>query len=418
MKKVVTTALAMAITVGMFSFDSGAESKVFGKNRTETSIKASDYVDSKTLVLVNGYNFADALSSYNIVASKNAKLILVDDNTDISGLIKKKAIETVYLIGGENTLKGKAVKDAQMLVKNIKRISGNDRYETNRKTLVESGYTRVGVADGRNYPDALSSSGLLKKEKLGIMLVDGSKGYKTDNTVEYTFGGKKSVAQDGGKRLSGKDRYETSRAINRELGTAGNTVFTSGTNFADALSALNFVNKPEGVAIVLTEGTLNDADMITSDNYKEKYGKMPETFIVGGNLKVALNKEKVEEKKLEDSEKASDKSDEKKKLEDSEKTSDKSDEKKEETYKPKYEGKDRKDLEIEFEVKKDLADYYGKMAEGKKKLAYLIVGRDYARAREEMDLYNQYAEEYNKLSNDVYDIGIELGLDMPFPDFK
>lgn len=46
------------------------------------------------------------------------------------------------------------------------------------------------VADGRNYPDALSSFGLLKSKNLGLKLVDGARPYTSNRQVVYTFGGK------------------------------------------------------------------------------------------------------------------------------------------------------------------------------------------------------------------------------------
>lgn len=87
-----------------------------------------------------------------------------------------------------------------MVVKDVQRIAGADRYETNKATLRATDYDKVGVADGRNFPDALAASGLLKKYNLGLLLVNGAKPYSTAKQVEYTFGGTDSVKQDGGKR--------------------------------------------------------------------------------------------------------------------------------------------------------------------------------------------------------------------------
>lgn len=88
-------------------------SHVAGVDRIETSFLLSNYVKSKILVMANAYNFADALSSYNLVSSKKAKLILVSDNTNITDLLKNEDIQKVYLIGGERTLKGRPVEDAK-----------------------------------------------------------------------------------------------------------------------------------------------------------------------------------------------------------------------------------------------------------------------------------------------------------------
>lgn len=278
-KKLVTIGLTSAIMFGVFGSYAKADDDGFryiaGKDRVETSILASNYVDSDILVLANAYSFADALSSYNLVASKGAKLILVKDDTDISGILRDKGIRTVYLVGGEKTLKGKPVEDAKKIADEVNRVSGRDRYETNEKSLQIGGYESVGVADGRNYPDALAASGLLKKENLGLMLVDGSKTYATSRDVKYIFGGINSVRQIGGNRLAGGNRYDTCTTINMKIDNAKNIAFVSGKNFADALSSLNIINYAEDTSIVLTEG-----DLGTYVNDKSL-----NLFAVGGELK-------------------------------------------------------------------------------------------------------------------------------------
>ena len=302
-KKTMAIGLSSMMVLGCFGGSSKAEVKkielfnyIAGDDRVETSIKASRYSDSKTLVLASAYNFADALSSYNIVSSKNAKLILVGENTDIEDLMRSQGIEKVYLVGGENTLKGKPVADAKMVVRDVQRIAGADRYETNKATLKVSDYDKVGVADGRNFPDALAASGLLKKYNLGLLLVNGAKPYDTVKQVEYTFGGTDSVKQDGGRRIAGIDRYNTSREINRVVGIARNLVFASGQKWADALSALNFVNLKGGMALVSTEGHVdfdNDFKVTKASlEYKDLFGRV---FVVGGDLNKYINKRVIEE---------------------------------------------------------------------------------------------------------------------------
>ena len=302
-KKTMAIGLSSMMILGCFGGNSKAEVKkielfnyIAGDDRVETSIKTSRYSDSKTLVLASAYNFADALSSYNIVSSKNAKLILVGENTDIEDLMRSQGIEKVYLIGGENTLKGKPVADAKMVVKDVERIAGADRYETNKATLKVSDYDEVGVADGRNFPDALAASGLLKQHNLGLLLVNGAKPYDTVKQVRYTFGGTDSVKQDGGRRISGIDRYKTSREINRVIGVARNLVFASGQKWADALSALNFVNLKGGMALVSTEGHVDfDNDFKVTEaslEYKDLFGRV---FVVGGDVNKYINKRVIEE---------------------------------------------------------------------------------------------------------------------------
>lgn len=302
-KKTMAIGLSSMMILGCFGGNSKAEMKkielfnyIAGDDRVETSIKASRYSDSKTLVLASAYNFADALSSYNIVSSKNAKLILVGENTDIEDLMRSQGIEKVYLIGGENTLKGKPVADAKMVVKDVERIAGADRYETNKATLRTADYDKVGVADGRDFPDALAASGLLKKYNLGLLLVNGAKPYDTVKKVEYTFGGTDSVKQDGGKRIAGIDRYKTSREINKEVYLARNLVFASGQKWADALSALNFVNLKGGMALVSTESPTDNDDFKVTDRsfeYNEMLGRF---FVIGGDLNKYIDKRVIEDR--------------------------------------------------------------------------------------------------------------------------
>ena len=301
-KKTMAIGLSSMMILGCFGGSSKAEEKkielfnyIAGDDRVETSIKASRYSDSKTLVLASAYNFADALSSYNIVSSKNAKLILVGENTDIEDLMRSQGIEKVYLIGGENTLKGKPVADAKMVVRDVQRIAGADRYETNKATLRTADYDKVGVADGRNFPDALAASGLLKKYNLGLLLVNGAKPYDTVKKVEYTFGGTDSVKQDGGKRIAGTNRYTTAKEINKEVYIARNLVFASGKKWADALSALNFVNLKGGMALVSTEGHSDSDDFKVTDRYLKENELSGNFFVVGGDVNLWFHKKEVEE---------------------------------------------------------------------------------------------------------------------------
>ena len=149
--------------------------KLAGKTRVETATETAKLVNSKTLILANGYSFADSLSAQNVANKTGGKVQLVSKNTDIYSLYKDKGIEKIYIVGG---MVDKAVIDsARKITSNITIFDGDDRYETNEKTLKGFGFDKVGVADGRNFPDALSASPLLKKKGLGLKLVNGSKSY-------------------------------------------------------------------------------------------------------------------------------------------------------------------------------------------------------------------------------------------------
>lgn len=246
-----------------------------GEDRVLTSIYASRLYKSDTLVVASANEFADALSAYNLVKKFNSRLILVNNDSNIISELSN--IKTVYIVGGEKSLSGKVINDIKSNVSNVKRVSGVDRYATNKETLKISDYKEVGVADGRNFPDALSASGLLSNKGLGLMLTDGSKSYTTSLTVKYTFGGNSSVIQSGGKRLAGYDRYKTSEAINREFNSSTKVV-ADGSQFADALSAINVLNL--GNANVILVNTSLDKNLLKDAK---------DVYIIGGLVKLNDN---------------------------------------------------------------------------------------------------------------------------------
>lgn len=250
-KKILTLCLSLSTILSIFATASQANTKntirVSGYNRSETSFKTSkinmDNFHNKNIVIADGYNFADALSAMNIANKFNASLLL-DSNYPVNDTLVEHYMDSaqaknIFLIGGKECKKYTKSKYNNT---NIIHIYGKDRYETNEKSLKISGYKDIGVASGENYADALSSYSLLRKTNIGLKLVKPNSDYKLNGyRVRYTFGGKQSVRKDGGERIAGSNRYETSAKI-AEKTNYQNVAFVSGNSFADALSAINLVN--------------------------------------------------------------------------------------------------------------------------------------------------------------------------------
>ena len=282
-KKILSKMALSMFLIGLMSAgvyaDSAKSVDISGKDRYETSTKAAKLVKSDTVILASGKNYADSLSAYNIASSKHAKLILVNEKTDVEKELKDQNIKKVYIVGGSSVVSSELENKVKKVVPNTMRLAGKNRYETNQMTLKESGVKSVGVADGRNFPDALGASGLLNKLGLGIQLVDGSKPYIPTKEVIYTLGGKNSVKQENGRRLAGKDRYETNRMINSEIGKTEVTTVVDGRDFPDALSAINVVSS-KGGSMLLTDNTEKTID--------EKYtNDIQEPYVVGGRKSVS-----------------------------------------------------------------------------------------------------------------------------------
>lgn len=141
---------------------------------------------------------------------------------------------------------GKPVKAERNI--NVIRIAGADRFETAEKIadkVIELGgnANEYALANGLNFPDALSGGAYCAKFKLPLLLSDGkSVPEKFRNKPAIVFGGEGVVNPDGinlKKRLAGKDRFETSKAIAMDgFGDFNNITIASGFNFYDALSAV------------------------------------------------------------------------------------------------------------------------------------------------------------------------------------
>ena len=163
------------------------------------------------------------------------------------------------------------------------RIYGQTRYDTavtvaNQEKSESEKFKNVIVADGENYPDALSGGYLAKLKNAPILLVHSSVENDIVNYIEeniepegtvYILGGTGAVSSAFESkikakgilvdRLGGRTRYDTNLKIleeaRKEAGTDSEGILVcTGEGYADSLSA-SAVGEP----ILLVENTLSDA---------------------------------------------------------------------------------------------------------------------------------------------------------------
>lgn len=282
--KSIGIALAMAVVVGGITPGVYADTttnkteveRIGGADRTETSLKVLEKLGGvKKTYLVNGYQFSDALSIAPVAAANNEGIVLATKgNVDAS--LSKQGISEVTLVGGENSISSSVEKSLASKFK-TKRIAGTDRYKTSEMIVESTGKKEVGVATGKDFPDALSSGAFLAKKNLPLLLVNG----KTQTSLPqglkglYTFGGKSSVANDFGKRIAGANRYETSEKIAEEFGKSDVVVLASGTNFADALAAAPLAKKMNAPIVLVKKDSL-------SENAKKLVKEAKKVYVIGG----------------------------------------------------------------------------------------------------------------------------------------
>ena len=297
-----TLALSMVLPIGVVNADkqntqqqekSQQVTRISGKDRITTSVEISKsaYTTSENVVLASGFNFADALSAGQLASALNAPLLLSSQNkldSQTKNEIERLKAKKVYVVGGDNAISKSGV-DTTLKSKNIDvtRLEGQDRYSTSQKVMKKTkeiiNPEYLLIASGKNFPDALAATSFFVNHKSVMVLSDGVT-YPQSNLQEIAIGGVNQLPLKGftGRRVSGKDRYETALEIAKlSFDKNNNAILASGQVFADSLSAVSLTKK-HNAPIILTQ-----SDSLTEN--AKKYLNDKNVFIVGGE-KTVVNK--------------------------------------------------------------------------------------------------------------------------------
>ncbi|MDB1948009.1 cell wall-binding repeat-containing protein [Clostridium tertium] len=187
------------------------------------------------------------------------------------------------------------------------RIYGSNRYETSYE-LFKNGWSSseyAVIAPGLDYPDALCATPLATKYNAPIVLAENtslknqqtllnllkSKGVKTvflvggTGVIPSSFESELSAQGISSKRLGGKNRYETSVEIAKQVGnSSGEVSIVSGLDFADGLS-ISSVAATRNMPILLTEKNQLPSEVL---NYLNGLNTS-KTYIIGSSGAVSDN---------------------------------------------------------------------------------------------------------------------------------
>ncbi len=317
----------------------GHFTRLEGADRYATAIEVSnekfDPKDADTVVIVGGEALMDGLSAVPLAAAKNAPILLshpksgLNDATlsEISRACRDLNRKTVYVVGGENSVPEKAVKQLEdKFGAVVVRVSGSDRYDTSLEVAkrltydkdVTPGTSNLFITGGEGAADAMSVSPVAatKSNGLGDNTVYGSgsvtpilvvpKDSVKRSTREfiddfggqgYIIGGESTVSTNAYRdlnqamsqritRIAGSDRFDTNVQILKKFyakdssaaGAAnkivvGGAIFASGDNkyLVDAQTAGPLAAE-ENAPIVLAGSKLtNDqVDLLKNDGLLSK----------------------------------------------------------------------------------------------------------------------------------------------------
>ncbi|WP_180946906.1 cell wall-binding repeat-containing protein [Peptostreptococcus faecalis] len=178
--------------------------RISGLDRYETSnqlMKKSNIY--KNIIIVDGKDFPDALTSVALATKLKAPIVL-NNTKNITDIKNNKSVEKIYIVGGEKSV---PAMDTNIL-NNTTRLSGENRYETAIKVANEVSGNKNILVKGTDYPDALSSINLIKKDyNRNILLtrfdkIDSKVKSITDKNETLILGGYNSVKEG----LIGKEK--------------------------------------------------------------------------------------------------------------------------------------------------------------------------------------------------------------------
>lgn len=303
-------------TYGQTTFKS--YDRLGGLTRYETSkIIADSFIAGQqgqldNVIIATGNDFPDSLTGATLSKKYNAPILLVNLSPQYSqeacDYINKNVKKDghIYILGGNGVVDDSFVnyfKSQGFQQNNIVRIFGADRNKTSvaiANQLSPSTGTPVILAVYNNFPDALSISSVAGKngwpilltdsntlnpeianyissEKPGTIYIVGGTGVVSDNvknTVKQILG----YGDDRIVRLSGIDRYETSKAINSYfIKNPSSAYVATGLDFPDALSGSSFAVRNGDPILLISDGHWDSAA-----SYIKSTGKQGISFDVFG----------------------------------------------------------------------------------------------------------------------------------------
>jgi putative cell wall-binding protein len=153
--------------------------RVTGANNEATAVSIAGLLpESEMALLVSSGSFADGISAGAPAATLRVP-ILLSSSAGLSEetrayLAAHNDIERIIMIGGPAALSTQVEADLQALGVTVERVSGADRYATNRAAM-EKYFNQPKVlvmATGNNFPDALAGGALAASQQGALILSD------------------------------------------------------------------------------------------------------------------------------------------------------------------------------------------------------------------------------------------------------
>lgn len=291
------------VSIHQNSFTTAAPYGIETYYNKEMDKAVANSLQNKLIKNTNAYNRGVKFGDLHVVRETYMPASLVEcgflSNPDEANLLKSESYQNKIMDaianGTYEYLKANVSLDA--LVAN--RVYGNTRFETSYK-LFDMGWSTsetVILANGMDYPDALTAAPLAGKYNAPILLSRNTTlASQPDLKASLVNKGVKNVIIIGGetaissgiqneisslginvRRIGGRDRYETSVLIAKEVGVNnGEISLAYGMSFADGLSISSVAAKKQSPILLTRTDYIPDVvKAFINENYINK------TYIIG-----------------------------------------------------------------------------------------------------------------------------------------
>lgn len=248
--------------------------RIAGDIRYDTAVEISKkgWAKADTVILARGDHFADALSGAPLSYKLNSPILLTPSKElwkEAEKEIKRLDAKNVIILGGEQAISNTIKRQLEKSDLNVRRINGKTRFETSAliaKEVSPNGNNKIVIANGMDFPDALSAASHAAKEGLPILLT------KSDRLPDITIDsirelgalqaiviGGPNVIEDSvfkrlpeAKRLGGNDRYETNIMIAKHFGVTRKHMYVAtGKEYADTLTGAALAAKTDSTILLV-----------------------------------------------------------------------------------------------------------------------------------------------------------------------
>ncbi|CEJ08037.1 N-acetylmuramoyl-L-alanine amidase [Acididesulfobacillus acetoxydans] len=249
--------------------------RLAGHDRIGTALKIAQegWTSAQTVILCEESDYADSIAATPYAVSLNAPILLTAGSAldpRVVAELQRLKPQKVILLGGSGCLQPTIEQELSRLSLKWERIGGADRYETSILLAQRLPGDSLILANGDNFPDALSAASFAGIKQIPIVLT--SKTFPASVVKYYAQVHPQHLLVIGGEgaipsaelakynfrvetRLGGQDRYDTNAQVVTYMQSAvqSNDLFlASGLTFPDAIAGTVLAAKLKA-PLLLTE---------------------------------------------------------------------------------------------------------------------------------------------------------------------